>query len=183
MRKIVVMIGSDSDLPQCEAGFNYLLEAEKKGMAKVVNVITNSIHRNTMDTIMNLNDLAGRSECCADVLIAGAGMANHLTGTADAYLRNYLKNDEIKVIGVAFKGKTGEDTLAAVLSIEKIPGTQVIFDRRDMVGSDGFLKACELAVIGNLPEIKIPEGKSWNRRSLERAIEKMKEIKKEKGVK
>lgn len=182
MVNITVMIGSDSDLLQCEEGFNYLMEAEKRRVAKIISIITNSIHRNTMGVINNLNKLVRWDEYSTDVLIAGAGMANHLTGTADAYLRYHALNDKIKVIGVAFMGKTEEDTLAAVLSIEKVPGTQVIFER-DMVGSEGFLKACKLAVKGDLPEIKIPERKQIKIRSIESALKEIKEIKKRKEVK
>ncbi len=148
-----------------------------------MSVMINSIHRNTMDTINNLNKLDRWKEYATDVLIAGAGMANHLTGTADAYLRHYLRNDRIKVIGVAFRGKTDEDTMAAILSIEKVPCTQVIFNR-EFVGSEGFLKACKLAVEGDIPEIKIPERKQSSIMSIEYALKEIEIInKKETEVK
>ena len=123
--RIGIMIGSDSDLRQCRDGLQWLSELSPTH-AVVEVVITNSIHRNTMSVLDNLEDYL------VDAWIIGAGMANHLTGTADAYLRYALKR-KTPVIGVAFEGKSLEDVEAACLSIEKVPGTQVIFDRKNFV--------------------------------------------------
>lgn len=161
-KKIAIMIGSDSDLKQCLKGFIYLEEMVEAGSIEVVEVITNSIYRNTEDVLRNLVLLTGQIDC----LIVGAGKANHLTGTCDQYYRNALKDDKIPVIGVAFEGKTWEETLAAILSIEQVPGTQVIFDRELHVGEAGFLYACQLAVTGAFEPIRLGSPKPVMRRSL-----------------
>lgn len=160
--RIGIMIGSDSDLKQCREGLWWLNELSPTQVV-VEAVITNSIHRNTTSVLDNLEDYP------VDVWIVGAGMANHLTGTADAYLRYALKR-RTPVIGVAFEGKTLEDTEAACLSIERVPGTQVIFDRKKFVGAAGFLHACRYAAEGNFPEIKLTDGKPVQVRTLPDAI-------------
>ena len=174
MRRVGIMIGSDSDLKQCLPGFKYLGGVVKEGKAEVVDVITNSIHRNTEDTLKNICDCTVVQSLNVynsglDVLIVGAGMANHLTGTTDAYLRYGLKNSKVIVIGVAFEGKTEEDTQAAILSIKKVPGTQVVFNDA-FVGENGFLSACRKAVEDELPSIKLSDPKPVVHRSLDEAI-------------
>jgi len=166
--RIGVMIGSDSDLKQCRDGLQWLSELSPTH-ARVEAVLTNSIHRNTHEVLNNLEDYP------VDVWIIGAGMANHLTGTADAYLRYFLKR-KTSVIGVAFEGKTEKDNIAAIMSIEKVPGTQVIFDKDKQFGAEGFTYACHLAVEGNFPEIKIPEGKPAVTRTLQQAIEAINQL-------
>jgi phosphoribosylcarboxyaminoimidazole (NCAIR) mutase len=182
MRKIAVMIGSDSDLSQCENGLKYLLEAEKEGLVEVVKVITNSIHRNThsvLDKLFNFHTAVGVE---IDAIIVGAGMANHLTGTVDAYLRYTLGNKRIIVVGVAFIGKTEAETRVARESIIYVPGTQVVFN--EYIGANGFMRACEFAVEGDLPRrIILKEGKPVVERTLEEAIKAAEEKLKEKGGK
>lgn len=175
-RKIVVMIGSDSDLPQCENGFKYLFEAQKKGLVEIVEVVTNSIHRNTQSVLDKLFNLHAANDI--DAIIAGAGMANHLTGTVDAYLRRGLRDDKIVVIGVAFIGKTEAETRAARESIIYVPGTQVVFE--EFVGASGFTRACELAAEGDLPKIELKPGKPVVVRTLEQALKETEKILKEK---
>ncbi len=176
VRKIAIMIGSDSDRPQCKSGLDYLKMAQDKGLGEVVNVITNSIHRNTSLVLENLHTLADQN---VDVLIAGAGMANHLTGTVDAYLRYGMGNDKIVVVGVAFEGKTDAHTRAARESIIHVPGTQVVFD--EFVGENGFRRACEFAAIRELPEIDLKPGKPVIIRSLEHAINEIETLKNKGG--
>lgn len=174
MRKIGIMIGSDSDLPQCLAGLQFLQEAEVQGLAKVHAVITNSIHRNTEKVLLNLRTDTREKEVepldRVDVWIIGAGWANHLTGTADAYLRHHMQNDRVPVFGVAFESDDPEKTLAAILSIKAVPGFQGIFSRDRHVGSVGFLNACREAVLKDLPKIKIPTAKRDITRTLAEAI-------------
>lgn len=166
------MIGSDSDLRQCLDGLKWLRELSPAHVQVMV-VLTNSIHRNTPEVLINLEDYND-----VDVWIIGAGMANHLTGTADAYFR-YTLERKTPVIGVAFRGKTEEDDLAAILSIARVPGTQVIFDRNRHFGTDAFLNACRDAAAGNFPEIKIPGGKPVQVRNLDQAIEEAERLIKE----
>lgn len=179
MRKIAIMIGSDSDLPQCESGFEYLLEAERKGLVKIIKVITSSIHGNTQGVLNKLLDLYARD--AIDAIIVGAGMANHLTGTADAYLRYGLGNNKIVVIGVAFLGKDPAHTRAAQESIIYVPGTQVVFD--EYVGATGFRRACEFAAEGELPKIILKEDKPIRERTLIEALAEAKRLLNKKEVK
>jgi phosphoribosylcarboxyaminoimidazole (NCAIR) mutase len=170
MRRIAIIIGSDSDLPQCQEGLKFLVQMVVDGKAEVIEVITASIHRNTEFVLQKLCDLGGK----IDVLIAGAGWANHLTGTADAYLRYYLRDQGIVVIGVAFEDeKSAIHTQAAINSILHVPGTQVVFDNLEnlFVGSTGFLLACQFAVEGELPIIKLKDPKPPITRTLEEALE------------
>ncbi len=178
MRRIAIMIGSDSDLKQCVRGFEYLIEAERQGLVEVVSVITNSIHRNGKKVFKKLFWLS-ISE--VDVIIAGAGMANHLTGTADAHLRYGLRDDRLVVVGVAFEGKTEAETRAARESIIYVPGTQVVFN--EYIGAEGFYRACDFAVLGELPKIVLKEGKPVVKRTLKEAIRVAKEKLREKEVK
>jgi len=101
------------------------------------------------------------------VLIVCAGWANHLTGCVDAYLRYKLRNDKIVVFGLAFEDENPENTQAAILSILRVPGTQVVYKG---VGTEGFLKACQDAVNEKLPEIKLKESPAHHRRNLQEAI-------------
>ncbi len=167
MRSIGIMIGSDSDLPQCYEGLKYLKEAEKKGIVEVVAVITNSIHRNTEETLKNVLLYSAK----VDVWIVGAGWANHLTGMVDSYLRYTMKNNRVRVIGVAFNSSNDEKNLAAILSIEQVPGHQVDFDRQNCFGKDGFLFACKLATEGGFTgNIVIKDPKPVKIRTLSEAL-------------
>ena len=148
MRRIGIMVGSDSDLQQCLEGLRFLKSAQNEKLAKVSFVITNSIHKNFSRVVINL--LKAVYE--VDVLIVGAGWANHLTGICDSFLRYELKNKKIPVIGVAFEDKSdASNTQIAILSITRIPGTQAIFTKSStgspFVGEKGFLEACILMLI------------------------------------
>lgn len=158
VRKIAVIVGSESDLEQCEAGLKLLHKAQAEESVLVLGCKAASIHRNTLHILNTLTDLASRIE----VLIVGAGWANALTGMCDSYLRYELRNDQVVVIGVAFEDKVNpEHTAAAIASIRYVPGTQVVFKDAsgEFVGSDGFLRACQFAVTGELPQIKLPPAK------------------------
>jgi len=155
MRKIVIIIGSKSDLPQCRAGLQYLKTC---GSAQVVGVYVRSQHRNTLETQELLKKLSQEE---IDVAIIGAGWANHLTGCCDAFLRYTLQNTRIVVIGVAFADPENEKhTQAAALSMSEVPGTKVKYedDRGVFVGLDGFARACIVAT-EKLPEITLPSPK------------------------
>lgn len=148
MRRIGIMIDSDSDLAQCSEGLEFLKKAEESGLAKVVAVITNSIHRNMKIVLQNLTIFTPM----VDVWIIGAGAANHLTGTCDAYIRYQLKNDFVAVVGVAFEDKKNPlNTRAAWLSMAQVPGTQAILHLRGLVGEEAFFDACRFAARGLWP--------------------------------
>lgn len=173
-RKIAVIIGSKSDLPQCEKGLLYLKEnLSKDEVASRPLISVASIHRNTDAVLRQLRDLSTFTTTNNDlqhVLIIGAGWANHLTGTADAYLRYALQNDNIVVIGVAFEDfNNPEHTETAIRSITDVPGTQVVFD--NYVGNDGFYRACVCAYKGELPKVKARLPKSTTRITINKALE------------
>ena len=175
MPRIGIMIGSDSDLSQCAQGFNILKSAEAHGHARVVAVITNSIHRNLYDVLQNLRALTcpkrgEQGEAWVNAWVIGAGWANHLTGICESYLRYNLQNDFVPVFGVAFQSDDPDKTLAAILSIEAVPGFQGVFDRHRHVGSLGFANACLDAVYGDFPEIKLSSPKPVWVRDLKNAI-------------
>lgn len=167
VRKIAVLIGSDSDLPvQCLAGLTFLEARVKQGAAQVVGVYTASIHRNTRAVLEIIEELADRT----DVLIVGAGWANHLTGTVDAYLRYTLQRTTPVVLGVAFEDfENADHTQAAILGITEVPGTQVVFER--FIGPGGFLLACQKAVSSELLPAHSGKQKPAVRRTLDDAIE------------
>ena len=172
MRRIAVIFGSDSDLPQCQTGLEYLAKMAEEGRVKVVEVITASIHRNTEFVLEKLRSLVGK----VDALIVGAGWANALTGITDAFLRNTLRDDRIVVVGVAFEDNHGPNfTQTAILSIVHTPGTQVVFtdllsslDR--FIGKNGFSLACQSAVEGELPVITLKDPKPPITRTLEETL-------------
>lgn len=172
MRKIAVIIGSKSDLAQCRGGLELIKEyiSNNPGEIEMAGVYVRSQHRNTLDTQELLRELETMK---VDVVITGAGWANHLTGCCDAFYRFTLRNDQIVVIGVAFEGGNEERNKAAVLSITEVPGTQVVFEENKYVyfGAVGFLKACLFAITGELPKLKLPEPKPTMDLSLEEALE------------
>lgn len=154
-RKIAVIVGSLNDLiSQGGKGLRALQKYAAGGVIEVIGVYVSSIHRNTEATLALLKDLSARE---VDVIITGAGWANHLTGTADAYLRHEIRNTHTVVVGVAFADeKDPKRTEAAVASIVYVPGTQVVWSLCVMTGSEGFRRACEWAATEDLPEIKLP---------------------------
>lgn len=132
---ISVIIGSESDRPQIEEGISFL-----KGLvAGEVNVI--SCHRNP-EVLQNF------AKCTkSDIVIAGAGWAAALPGITKSWLCHYSKADTT-VLGVAFDGGSERNNLAAITSIECLPGQPVELDQNGLVyfGSKGFLSACQDAV-------------------------------------
>jgi len=168
-KRVAIIVGSKSDLNQCEKGLKHLRAFSN---IEVVGVFVRSQHRNTLETQELLKNLVN---CDVDVAIVGAGWANHLTGCCDAYLRYTLRTTKMPIIGVAFADKKNENhTKAAILSISEVPGTQVIFKDSygtELVGSCGFLDACIMITSNReFSVIKLPEPKAWLDFSLEAAI-------------
>jgi phosphoribosylcarboxyaminoimidazole (NCAIR) mutase len=170
MRKIAVIIGSKSDLSQCQAGLELLSYAVKDQEAEVIGVYVYSQHRNTKDVQSLLERLALAG---VEAIIVGAGWANHLTGCCDAYLRYTLNNDKVVIYGVGFEDKNNiTHTQVAMLSISEVPGTKVIYNDGEsgFIGSGGFYRACWDALHKDLPSIKLPEPKPVMNLTLESAI-------------
>lgn len=174
-RRVAIIIGSQSDLPQCLTGLEYLKEQQDMGNVAVVEVKVASIHRNTDEVLAWLKSMIGK----IDFLIAGAGMANHLSGTCDAYLRYTLRDNKIIVIAVSFSDERNpEHTLAAELSIEHVPGHQMLYCR--VSGSEGFFESCRAVVADDFTSIKLPDPRPTCTFNLEEALKRAKE---KKGVK
>jgi phosphoribosylcarboxyaminoimidazole (NCAIR) mutase len=170
-RRILVILGSDSDLPECRRGLEALEAAAEHEDIEVAGVLTMSVHRNTLPLFRELERL--HQENAVDLIITGAGWANHLTGMVDAYLRYTLGNDRIAVFGVGFEDKqNAKHTQAAELSMSEVPGTQVSFGdgMGSYIGEDGFFRACRNAITGPLPTIKAATPRPLKRRTLEEAI-------------
>lgn len=167
-RTIAIIHGSDSDLDQMLEGLEYLFAKVVAGLADVFCVDCTSQHRHTLQVEENLKAYhESPAEVRPDVLIIGAGWANHLTGCCDAFLRYTLHDDQIVVFGVAFEdSKCPQHTRAAELSITEVPGTQVVFKG---IGSAGFLQACIDAVEKELPTIILKDAPESHRRNLQAA--------------
>ena len=145
-RRIRVIIGSESDKPQCETGFTDLRAFRNRGDAEVrVDVL--SCHRNPdelRDEIMRDN---------SDVIIAGAGCAAALPGVVKSWLCEADMADT-PVLGVAFQTSNerrdmAAEHMAAQLSIEELPGKPVELNPKTgkaYFGEDGFAAACRDAV-------------------------------------
>lgn len=174
-RKVAVMVGSLSDLKQCLAGLATLRDASDHGTIELLGnmILVSSIHRATEVTLQQIRTYH-ELEQPPDVLIAGAGWANHLTGMCDAYLRYALQDTKIVVVGVAFEDPSNEfHTMAARLSITEVPGNQVVFSdgQSNFIGANGFLRACRFAISGQLPVITLPDPRPPKALTLDKAIE------------
>lgn len=74
VRRIGVMIGSDSDLQQCVKGLRYLMQQEQKGRIVITHIDTNSQHRHTEIVQERLREYAQMpDDQKVDILIIGAG--------------------------------------------------------------------------------------------------------------
>ena len=154
MRRIGIIVGSENDFLQCGKGFRYLIEQTHLHV-DVLFVNVTSIHRNTKKLLEDLEKMSkAPPNEKIDALIIGAGWANHLSCTSDAFLRNHLRDRSIVVYAVAFEDMSNPaHTQAAVLSITQVPGTKVIFS--DYVGPEGFYRACYDAVNDELSLIEL----------------------------
>ncbi len=162
-RKVAVIHGSDSDMAQMCPGLISLTKTE----VDVIGVYRCSVHRNPVKWMILLFWLSYFVR--VDVIIAGAGWANHLPAMTDKWLRNLFHNYHTVVVGVAFEDKgNDEHTTAARLSITEVPGHNVVFN--DYVGTRGFRMACEFARTEDLPKPAKTKPKPTGSRTLEKAI-------------
>lgn len=105
MKKVAIIMGSDSDLPIVEKAINTLSDF---GVPFSVHVL--SAHR----TPNEAHDLAANAKACGyGALICAAGMAAHLAGAIAA-------NTTLPVIGIPVKS-TNLDGLDALLSTVQMP--------------------------------------------------------------
>lgn len=144
--RVVVVIGSESDKPQCETGLRYL--ADTIGRENVAwHVI--SAHRNPDD----LRNFAQRRCGGADVVITGAGWFAALSGDLAGWINRF--GYYIPVVGVGFQ-VSGDDqatianNTAALLSASTLPGKPVILRENGSTYTD-FYEACVRVVHTELP--------------------------------
>jgi 5-(carboxyamino)imidazole ribonucleotide mutase len=129
--KVLVLIGSDSDLPVIEEGLEFLKEA---GVPFKVDI--SSAHRNPDKTVRYAKN--ARSEGI-EVIIAVAGMAAHLPGVIASHTT-------LPVIGVPTSNGTlkGLDALLSIVQMPKgIPVATVGLD----AGKNAAILACKILSI------------------------------------
>lgn len=105
MKKIGIVMGSDSDLPVVESSFEVL---KRYGVPFEVRVL--SAHRTSNETIRFASEA---KECGFGVIIAAAGKAAHLAGVIAA-------NTTLPVIGIPVKSST-LDGMDSLLSTVQMP--------------------------------------------------------------
>lgn len=133
MKKIGIVMGSDSDLPVIEKAIKYLQEV---GADFTVNVY--SAHRTPDEAIAFARNAKNNGY---GVLIGAAGMAAHLAGVLAA-------NTTLPVIGIPCKAKALEGMDALLATVMMPPGIPVA-----TVGIDGAknaaILACEIIALTN----------------------------------
>ncbi len=134
-----VVLGSESDRNQAQAGLNLLGIDTPPEITAELDII--SCHRNPGELCKFAETVREDS-----VIIAGAGKAAALPGVLQTWLK-YFGKGHIPVLGVAFDGGTDAANAAARLSIEELPGNPVILAPGGTAyfGSKGFLEACVAA--------------------------------------
>lgn len=157
--RVAIFLGSKSDLSQCVEGLKIFRRAIMNGSVEIVRVvergyiIINSIHRHHQTAVINLKKLVAMG---VDVIVVGAGKAAQLPGMLESILRYEMRDNHVRIIAVAFKGKTRKSNQAALRSIDEVPGNQMIFTVRHH-GRKGFTAAIRKAIKGEFPEIILPK--------------------------
>lgn len=130
---VQVIIGSESDKPQCVEGLRYLAQHADVQ----VNVI--SCHRNPKE----LKDFLMALPEGTTHLLMGAGKSAQLPGVGKGWLGAFERSD-LPVLGVAFVGSLPNDDDAAISAIECLPDQPVELDPTGeaFFGTSGFKEAC-----------------------------------------
>lgn len=126
MKKVGILMGSDSDLPVVEKAINTLKEYEVPFEVHVY-----SAHR-TPDEAKEFS--ASARENGFGAIIAAAGMAAHLAGAVAA-------NTTLPVIGIPVKAKSLDGLDALLSTVMMPPGIPVA-----TVGIDGAVNAALIAI-------------------------------------
>lgn len=148
-RKVVVVLGSESDLPHLQNVMykdngRYRLYGEV--MAHVI-----SCHRNP-DALANF--VTGGCNGATTIIAAG-GKAFALPGVLDALI--HTSEQDISVVGVALGTPGTRSFDAAVLSIDELPDQPVVMDEitgKVYAGVEGLWNALNRALTGELPPPK-----------------------------
>ena len=133
--KILVLVGSDSDLPIMEEGFAFL-----KALDVPFVIDISSAHRHPEKTVKYAREAREKG---IEVIIAAAGLAAHLPGVVASHTT-------LPVIGIPLKGDAlnGMDSLLSIVQMPK--GVPVA-----TVGVNSSRNACILAC--QILSIKYPE--------------------------
>ncbi|OKL47387.1 5-(carboxyamino)imidazole ribonucleotide mutase [Boudabousia marimammalium] len=133
MKKIGIVMGSDSDLPVIEKAIHYL---QQSGVEFTVNVF--SAHR-TPDEAINFARTA--KENGYGVIIAAAGMAAHLAGVLAA-------NTLLPVIGIPCTSKNLDGMDALLSTVQMPPGIPVATVAIDGAKNAAIL-ACQILAVND----------------------------------
>jgi 5-(carboxyamino)imidazole ribonucleotide mutase len=131
MKKVAVIMGSDSDLPVVEKAVAVL-----EGFCVPTTVRVMSAHRSAREVA---DFVSGAREDGYGVIIAAAGMAAHLAGACAA-------NTILPVIAVPVKSKALEGLDALLSSVMMPPGVPVATVAIDGAANAGYLAAQILAL-------------------------------------
>lgn len=146
-KNIIVVCGSESDLPAVRGVFTGVLPEEAEIAVHVI-----SCHRNPVELERFATSLEFRT---ADAIIGVGGKALALPGVIDAFAN--ANGFYVPVIGVALGEPGSKSFEAAKLSIEELPGNPVIIDELTgscYSGAEGFLRAIRRVTVGELPPPK-----------------------------
>jgi hypothetical protein len=92
----------------------------------------------------------------------------------DAVLGHTLKDRHIHVVGVSFEDRMDkENTLAAELSISRVPGKRLVCSDADgqFSGPNGFLRACQFATWGEFGSLDLPKPRKRESRTIFEALQ------------
>lgn len=128
--KIVVVMGSKSDLPKLESGIDLI---KSYGIEVVVRIL--SAHRTPMELTSFLDEIKDNT----DVIIAAAGKAAHLPGVIAAQTL-------IPVVGLPIKSST-MDGLDSLLSIVQMPSGIPVATVTIDSGMNAALMAIQIASV------------------------------------
>lgn len=153
-RKVLILLGSQNDLPQCLDGLEYLNNHVHE--VQVLGIHTISKEKQIRELLQAFNN----NSVLIDVIIVGAGCATTLPATVDEVLSDELKNTTTCVIGVALEDiRDSTNSGAARRSLSHFPhySSRMVYQDRQGIffGYYGFKKACEYAMEGKLPEIEL----------------------------
>ncbi len=151
MRKIRIILGSRSDLPQLREAIRALRKQFVGSVFSIIDIDVMSIHRNPI----NAWTFVFTDNCkSADAIFYCGSKAFAAPGVLDAFAA--AANVDIPIFGIAL-GETCSDAFnAAFLSIKELPGQYVIMgkDGEPYVNADGLTAAVTRFAEGIMPEPK-----------------------------
>jgi len=147
MKNVLLICGSETDLPQVKAVCD---DAELASTKVTIHIM--SCHRNPQDLTDFINSSRSREY---DVIIGVGSKALALPGVIDAWVYHF--GQDVRVAGVALGEPGSKDLLAAQLSITQLPGQPVIFNEmtgQAYTGVSGLRELLDRIDNGELPPVK-----------------------------